>query len=129
MTILQLQVNLFCEEPEACLRFYEALGGTEAFRTPREGEPEHLEVEFAGVRIGLTNATVANAIAALGVSPGAAPAAEIALWVDDVEAYFDRALAAGGSAVTPPMDSPDGRLRYGWLRDPEGHQLKLIQQR
>lgn len=59
--ISQLQVNLFCADVEACLTFYNGLGLREAFRAPSSGPIEHVEVEAAGIRIGLTSAKVANA--------------------------------------------------------------------
>ncbi|MGW0425162.1 VOC family protein [Streptomyces sp. NPDC003015] len=48
-------------------------------------------------------------------------AVQVNLWCDDVErcAAFFRS----------PTDSPDGRLRFSWLRDPEGHRVKLVQER
>ncbi|WP_150460582.1 SRPBCC domain-containing protein [Nesterenkonia ebinurensis] len=123
------QVNLFCDHVESTLAFYTALGLIEAFRYPVQGAPEAVEVEAAGIRIGLHAAAVANRLADLGVASGADPAsAELALWVDDVEAMFATAIAAGATALAAPTDSPDGRLRYGWVHDPEGHQIKFIEQ-
>lgn len=128
-SIEQLQVNLFCADVEACLAFYTALGLTEQFRAPGEGPIEHVEVDAAGIRIGLTSARVANDLVGLGVDPAAAPGAEVVLWCDDVDAWHTRATAAGAASVVPPRDSPDGRLRFAWMRDPDGHQLKFVQKR
>lgn len=58
---------------------------------------------------------------------GGSPASEVVLWSDEVDALFARAVAAGATVVTAPMDSPDGRLRYAWIRDPDGHQVKFVQ--
>lgn len=125
----QLQVNLFCDQVDRCLAFYQQLGLPEVFRFPITGPIEHVEVEVAGVRIGLTSAQVANKLADLGVTAGATPATEIVLWSDDTDDLFDRSVAAGASVVTEPRDSPDGRLRYAWVRDPDEHQVKFVQQR
>jgi catechol 2,3-dioxygenase-like lactoylglutathione lyase family enzyme len=125
----QLQVNLFCDDVDACLAFYRALGLPEAFRAPPSGPVEHVEVEAAGTRIGLTSARVANDLVGLGVGPGERPATEIVLWCDDVDAAYQRALAVGASQVVEPVDSPDGRLRFAWVRDPDGHQVKFVQKR
>ena len=127
--ILQVQVNLFCDDVDACLAFYQDLGLTEAFRAPSAGPVEHVEVEAAGIRIGLTSARVANDLAGLGVEPGDRPATEVVLWCDDVDGMYERAVSAGAAALVAPMDSPDGRLRYGWVRDPDQHQVKLVQKR
>ncbi|MEQ7125581.1 hypothetical protein ABN034_13795 [Actinopolymorpha sp. B11F2] len=40
-TIVQLQVNLFCENVESCLSFYGRLGLPEMFRFPTTGAIEH----------------------------------------------------------------------------------------
>lgn len=124
-----MQVNLFCRDVEACLAFYTQLGLHEAFRFPKQGAAEHVEVDAAGTRIGLTSAEAANRLAGLGVVPRSSPAAEVALWCDNVDALFAKALAAGGTTLAAPTESPDGRLRYGWILDPEGHQLKFVQRR
>lgn len=129
MTIAQLQVNLFCDDVEACLAFYNDLGLPEAFRTPRSGPIDHVEVEAAGVRIGLTSAKVANELVSLGVAPTPSPSTEIVLWCDDADALYERALAVGATGVVAPVDSPDGRLRFAWVRDPDAHQVKFVQQR
>ena len=125
----QLQVNLFCADVEACLAFYTRLGLTEAFRAPGTGPVEHVEVEAAGIRIGLTSARVANALVGLGVDPAGSPSTEIVLWCEDTDALYSRALEAGATSVVAPMDSPDERLRYAWVRDPDGHQLKFVRKR
>ncbi|MDG4807016.1 VOC family protein [Micromonospora sp. WMMD1120] len=125
----QVQINLFCADVEGCLTFYTRLGLTEAFRAPTTGPVEHVEVEAAGIRIGLTSARVANALVGLGVSPGGGVSTELVLWCEDTDAFYDRAVAAGATSVVAPMDSPDGRLHYAWVRDPDGHQVKFVQKR
>lgn len=125
----QVQINMFCRDVDACLTFYTRLGLVEAFRAPGTGPVEHVEVEAAGVRIGLTSAPVANALMGLGVEPGGNPSTELVLWCEDTDGYYDRALAAGATSVVPPIDSPDGRLHYAWVRDPDGHQVKFVQKR
>lgn len=49
------------------------------------------------------------------------------LWCEDADAFYDRAMAAGATSVVGPMDSPDGRLHYAWVRGPDGHQVKFVQ--
>ncbi|WP_410787299.1 VOC family protein [Kribbella sp. C-35] len=125
--IRQFQVNLFCDDVDRCLAFYNRLGLTEAFRAPATGPVAHVEVEAAGVRIGLTSAHVANELVDLGVEPTDRPATEIVFWCDDVDAMYTLALVAGATPVVAPTNSPDGRLRYAWVRDPNAHQLKFVQ--
>lgn len=125
--IQQFQVNLFCDDVDRCLAFYKAVGLTEMFRAPASGPIAQVEVEAAGIRIGLTSARVANELVNLGVEPSDRPATEIVLWCDDVDALYTQALSAGATPVVAPTDSPDGRLHWAWVRDPESHQLKFIQ--
>lgn len=129
LTVAQVQVNLFCADVDACLSFYTRLGLVEAFRAPSTGPIHHVEVEAAGVRIGLTSAAVANDLAGLGVVPGGSPSTELVLWSPDTDAFYQQAVRAGATSVAAPMDSPDGRLRYAWVRDPGGHQVKFVQKR
>jgi len=125
----QVQINLFCADIDACLAFYAGLGLAEAFRAPTTGPIEHIEVEAAGIRIGLTSAQVANALVGLGVDPASSPSTELVLWCENTDAFYDQAMAAGATSVVVPMDSPDGRLHYAWVRDPDGHQVKFVQKR
>ena len=48
----------------------------------------------------------------------------VVLWVDDVDAMYRRALAAGMAPATSPADAPWGE-RYFHLRDPDGHELSF----
>lgn len=125
--LLGTQTNLFCDDVERCVALFTALGLREAFRYPADGPAEHVEVDLDGARIGLTSATTANRIADLGVTTEAASSTEVVLWCSDADVLFARALAAGATGIHPPVDSPDRRLRYGWIRDHDGHQLKLVQ--
>jgi catechol 2,3-dioxygenase-like lactoylglutathione lyase family enzyme len=123
----QIQINLFCADVDACLAFYTRLGMAEAFRAPATGPLAHVEVEAAGIRIGLTSAQVANSLVGLGVEPAGSPSTELVLWCEDTDAFYALAIAAGATSVVAPMDSPDGRLHYAWVRDPDGHQVKFVQ--
>ncbi|MEP9361487.1 VOC family protein [Nocardioides sp. CN2-186] len=119
------QVNLYCDDVEGCAAFYRGLGCAERFRTPATGAPVMVEVAGPGFTIGLTSAAAGNDYA-LDVAPDRR-STELVFWCDDLEAAYARASAAGGVDAQPPVDSPDGRLRFAWLSDPEGHLLKLVQ--
>ncbi len=43
----------------------------------------------------------------------------------NIHAAWDRAVAAGATAVRPPVDLPG--MRIAFLDDPEGHTIELIQ--
>ena len=99
----------------------------EKFRFPSHGEPHQVEVEAAGVRIGFSSARVGSELFGIPTTPG--ENTELVLWCDDVDDLYRTALDSGGAPANGPADSPDGRLRYAWLRDPEGHRVKLVQKR
>ncbi len=46
--------------------------------------------------------------------------------VDDVDAHYERAKAAGAEIVEEPNDLPFGHRRYG-CRDPQGHEWFFAQ--
>ncbi len=46
------------------------------------------------------------------------------IWVADVDAMHDRAVAAGLRPETAPADAPWGE-RYFHIRDPDGHELSF----
>ena len=119
------QVNLYCDDVEACAEFYRRIGCAERFRTPAEGPPSHVEVTGPAFTIGITSAAAGNGFG-LDVAPDRR-SSEIVFWTDDSDAAYAAALAAGGTGVHAPVDSADGRLHYGWVRDPAGHLLKLVQ--
>ncbi|EAQ98124.1 VOC family protein [Congregibacter litoralis] len=51
----------------------------------------------------------------------------INLEVDDADAWFDRAIAAGATAIRPVTDEFFGR--HGKLRDPFGHVWSVVTQK
>ena len=48
----------------------------------------------------------------------------VIFWVDDVDAMYDRALAAGFTPSMPPADAPWGE-RYFHIDDPDHHELSF----
>jgi catechol 2,3-dioxygenase-like lactoylglutathione lyase family enzyme len=48
----------------------------------------------------------------------------IILWVDDVDAMYDRVCRIGGRPDAPPSDATWGE-RYFHVRDPDGHELSF----
>ena len=51
---------------------------------------------------------------------------QLAVEVDDVEAHFEQAKAAGAEIVREPTDQPYGDRRYD-AKDPEGHLWSIAQ--
>ena len=50
----------------------------------------------------------------------------VAFTVEDVEAAFDRAVAAGGRAVWAPRPSPKPGQRIAFVTDPDGNLVELM---
>jgi lactoylglutathione lyase len=50
----------------------------------------------------------------------------LALTVDDLEATYDRLLAAGAASRMPPSTSPEPGVRIGFVADPEGNLIELV---
>lgn len=79
-------------------------------------EPGYLRVEGeGGFHIGIEQG-----------DPGPANSIEITIEVDDVEAAYRRALAAGVEFEGPPADQPWG-ARHAWFKDPDGRRMSIFQ--
>jgi PhnB protein len=111
---------LIVHDGARALDFYrQAFGCTELFRLAGpDGKLGHAEI-----RIGDSVVMLADEHPEMGaVSPqtlGGA-AVSLAIYVEDVDARFAQAVAAGGTVLRPIMDQFYGD-RSGTLRDPFGH--------
>ena len=102
------------------IEFYKKiLGATERFRMPGpDGRVGHAEIQIGDTRIMLGDECPVSGTrspAALGGT-----ASGICLYVEDVDARFARAVAAGGKVQRPVVDQFYGD-RSGTLVDPFGH--------
>lgn len=104
--------------------FYaKAFGAKEIYRLPGPGgQILHGEIQIGDSRIMLSDENPdmgAMSPQALNGSP-----VSILLYVEDVDAAFKRAIAAGGKEVMPVTDMFWGD-RFGALADPFGHQWQI----
>lgn len=83
-----------------------------------EGQPIHAEVRAGDATIWLHRVMAEDGLN----SPLASDVANAGLfvYVDDVDAHYERARAAGALIDSQPVDQPYGQREYG-ARDPEGH--------
>ncbi|MEM7199196.1 MAG: VOC family protein [Planctomycetota bacterium] len=107
------------------LDFYgEAFGAQELMRAPMEGTDKLMH---ASIKIGDSIVMLADAFPDWG-SPGPDPKRNspvmIHLFVEDVDAAYDRAVKAGATAVMPVQDQFWGD-RYGLVQDPFGHRWSI----
>ena len=68
-----------------------------------------------------------------GLRAGSAPEAvltqgfgHICLRVEDVDATFDRLIAAGAASIMPPGESPVSGVRMAFVADPEGNLIEML---
>ncbi len=61
-----------------------------------------------------------------GQSPSGGVSSMLLVYIDDVDAHYERARAEGASIVTPLEELPWGDRRYQ-ASDPEGHQWTFAQ--
>lgn len=112
--------HLVCAGAADAIAFYvSALGAEETMRLPGpDGRLLHAALRVNGASVMLMDEFPemgAAAPARLGGSP-----VTIHLAVDDADAWFARATAAGATVVMPVADQFWGD-RYGCVRDPFGH--------
>ena len=106
-------VTLLTVDMAEAVAFYRALG----FHTLYGGP----ETPFTSFRVGAGYLNVQLDTA------GSLPRAiwgRVVFWVDDVDAMFRRAVAAGFVPEASPADAPWGE-RYFHIRDPDGHELSF----
>jgi len=114
---------LYYEDTAAALDWLaRAFGFRERMRqADPDGTPRHCEME------------VGDGVVMLGSPPNHRSPKQLGqvtvglyVHVDDVDAHFERAKAAGAEIEGPPEDKPYGDRVYGAL-DPEGHQWWFAQ--
>ena len=96
-----------------------AFGFVELFSVPPSGDV----VRHAQLRLGKSLVMLGSVRTGDGMaSPKTAGVATQALcvYVEDVDAHFARAKAAGATITSPPTDTDFGAREYH-VRDPEGH--------
>ena len=117
--------HLVVSDAAAAIDFYaKAFGAREFFRMPA---PDGNKLMHAELRIGESPLMLTDEFPEMGSqSPSTlgGTAVTIHLYVEDVDAVYERAVAAGATAVMPPQDMFWGD-RYGRLLDPFGHSWSL----
>jgi catechol 2,3-dioxygenase-like lactoylglutathione lyase family enzyme len=123
------QVNIYSENVGRSVEFYRAFGFEETFRTPKEGDPIHVELVLDGFTVGV--AAVESVVGDHGLELNLSKLGrrmEIVLWTDDTDAAFAGLVAAGARPLSEPHDWL-GTLRLAWVADPDGNPLQLAERR
>jgi PhnB protein len=110
---------LLYEDSDAALDFVtSAFGFTEKFRmTDDDGRVNHAEVELGDgvIMLGTPGSDYKNPKRLGGKTQS------VYVYVDDVDAHYEKAKAAGAKIVREPEDQFYGDRNYG-VEDPEGHE-------
>jgi PhnB protein len=111
---------LAIDDAAAAIEFYKkAFGAQEVLRLPEpDGRISHAEIRIGEARLFLSDEYPDDVLGPRSI--GRTPVM-IVLEVDDVDALFKGAVAAGATVDRPLQDAFDGALRTGKLRDPFGH--------
>jgi len=108
---------------EAAIDFYkQAFGAQELFRFPFQGKIGHAELQIGDSRFMLADEFPemgARAPGTIGGSP-----VGLCLYVENCDAVFEKAVAAGATVERPLKDQFYGD-RSGTVRDPFGHQWTI----
>ena len=120
-----LSASLVVKDAEAAIDFYRrAFGATERYRLndPSSGKVGHAELDVNGsmFMLGEENPQMNKSPQTLGGTP-----VKFCLMVDDADAVFEQAIAAGATSQMPLANMFYG-YRTGSLLDPFGHEW-LIQ--
>lgn len=117
---------LACRDLGRAQRFYAAvLGAVERYRFPAEGDPVYLTLGIGDATLALADATGPTAYGATAFPTTGHPV-DLCVYVDDLDAVLAVAEPHGGVLVTEAADMPWGE-RVGWIRDPEGIHILVIQ--
>jgi lactoylglutathione lyase len=120
----QLFPMLSCADLARSLALYrDLLGGVQSYQFPEEGDPVYVALEIGSSHIGLGAMSGAPAHGR-PQRPATGHRIELCVYVDDVDATFESAGAAGFETVTAPADMPWGE-RTAWIADPDGNLLML----
>lgn len=117
--------HLIVDGAAKAIDFYRAaFGAEEVVRMPMPGNPAQLM--HAQIRVGNSMIMLADAFAGCSAGPdgsGMTPVT-IHLYVEDADATFAQAIAAGAKVEMPLEDTFWGD-RYGQLTDPFGHRWSI----
>jgi len=104
-------VTIVTRSMAVSVAFYEALG----FRRLYGGADE----AFTSFRVGNGFLNLQLSSVTVGEVWG-----RVVFWVDDVDAMYQRAVAAGFTPATTPVNATWGE-RYFHIHDPDGHELSF----
>lgn len=118
------QVNLYVENLETSRKFYERIGFMATFTAEIGGRAVHHEMVLDGFKLGV--ATGESARKEHGLNPGKNSGSEIVLWAGDTDEAIRFLLEGGAGMLSEPHDFLGGKLRVGWVTDPDGNPIQVV---
>ena len=115
--------SLTCRDAAKAIDFYKkAFGAQELMRMPSpDGKIGHSEIKIGDSVVFISDEFPGRTAAP---SPTATPRSSLVLYVEDVDAVYNRAVSAGAKSTMPLQDMFWGD-RFGNVVDPFGHQWGL----
>ena len=114
---------LVIDGAEEAIRFYErAFGATEVLRMPMGDRIAHAEIKIGDSHVMISDEWPDQGF--LGPRSRGGATSSLMIYLEDVDAAFARAIAAGGTEERTPEDQFWGD-RMGTLLDPFGHRWTL----
>lgn len=115
-----------CRDLARTRHFYRsAFGAAQRYAYPAAGDPEFVTLRIGATTIGLADGT-APPVAGPAPFPATGRPVDLCIYVTDLDAVLAAAASHGGELVAPAADMPWGE-RVGWVRDPEGVHVLVIQ--
>lgn len=120
--------HLVVKGASEAIDFYgKAFGAQELCRMPMPGPDGTVKIGHAELQVGTSRLFLADEFPEYGsVGPQGGSPVVIHLYVEDADAAFNQAVAAGATVVMPLMDMFWGD-RYGKLVDPFGHHWSIAE--
>ena len=126
------QSNYYVEDVERMVAFYrDTFGFKETYRTPKKGQPTHVEIRLGEYLIGLSSIEAGRRIHHLHLDLGK-PRGEIVLWTNDVDKAHMMLIEKGVYCIREPHSFDANEqllLRVAWYEDPEGNIFQTVCQR
>ncbi|RDI41098.1 VOC family protein [Falsibacillus pallidus] len=119
-----LQINLYVENLVKSKEFYEKLGFTQTFVAEIEGKPVHYELQLDGFKLGIATKDSTKEIH--GLNPGENMGCEIVVWTEDTDSAIQYLIEWGTVMLSEPHDFLEGKLRAGWVQDPDGNPIQIV---
>ncbi len=114
---------LTVDDAAAAIEFYKnAFGAEEVMRMPMGDKIGHADILIGDTHIMLSDEF--PDMDKLGPKARGGATSSLMIYVEDADAAFDKAIAAGATAVRPVENQFYGD-RSGWVKDPFGHEWTL----